>query len=173
MSRFLRFPVFVSVLFVASIFTFSPTTSQAQSAKNAVYAEALGNGVLYTINYDRHFTSNVSARLGIMNFSVSASGTNSSGNASVTLVPIMANYLVGSGNHNLELGIGPMIANASASADVGSGGFSDSGTTVFGTGTVGYRYQPNDGGFLFRIGLTPMYMDSFGVWGGLSLGWAF
>jgi len=45
---------------------------------------------------------------------------------------------------------------------------------VGGTATIGYRYQQNDGGFLFRIGFTPLFgSGGFQPWGGLSLGFSF
>ena len=54
---------------------------------------------------------------------------------------------------------------------VGSG---SGGTAVGGTATIGYRYQPSNGGFLFRIGFTPFFAeDGFAASGGISLGFSF
>ena len=42
------------------------------------------------------------------------------------------------------------------------------------TATFGYRYQPVNGGYIYRIGLTPFFIDGeFQLWGGISFGNAF
>jgi hypothetical protein len=47
-------------------------------------------------------------------------------------------------------------------------------TVVTGAAAIGYRYQPTNGGFLFRIGLTPWFHSGGAkISGGLSLGVAF
>lgn len=148
--------------------------AEGRTAKNAMYLELLGNGLLYSINYDRAFTDSLTGRIGFSYFSLSASSGSSSAKATFMTFPVMANYLVGGGNHNLELGLGALILYAGA--EVGSDGATASGegVGVAGTGTVGYRYQPMDGGFVFRVGFTPVFTENgFFGWGGLSLGGAF
>lgn len=145
----------------------APNQSHAQKAKNAVYAELAGNSLLYSVNYDRKFTPNVTGRVGLMRAGV--------GEVSLTIVPLMGNYLVGSGNHRFELGVGPQIFNVSIDVQGGEGlGFDESGTLIGGSATLGYRYQPTDGGFVFRIGFTPSFSSAgFFPWAGLSLGYGF
>jgi hypothetical protein len=92
------------------------------------------------------------------------------GGLAFTGFPIMVNYLSGEGSGNLELGIGVIPLTVSIGGDSGL----KRGTAVFGTATLGYRFQPLDGGFMFRIGLTPFFNSGGAVpSGGLSLGYAF
>jgi hypothetical protein len=95
-------------------------------------------------------------------------------------VPITASYLgLGSANNIFELGGGPVIMNFSGSGVVESNDEEVSAgasvTTVSLTGIAGYRHQPADGGFVFRIGLSPMLVfgGNFLPWGYMSFGAAF
>lgn len=182
---------FSLLLAVLMAFTVAPAQAQMEdqqnlSAKNSLYLEIAGNGILYTVNYDRRFTNKISGRLGVMR--AGAFGV------SFTAVPLTGSYLVGSGNHRFELGLGPQFLRVSVDAsDAVSGvtggtgnistsnsssgglGFDEDATTVAATGIIGYRYQPMNGGFVFRIGLTPTFAPGAGFlpWGGLSLGYSF
>lgn len=137
--------------------------TQAVPARDAVYVELLGNGVLYTVNYDRRFTDNLTGRVGLGVFGGVA-------------VPVMANYLFGEGRGRLELGGGVELIGAS---DVDFGDLDEQeevrdSDALVGTATVGYRYQPATGGFVFRIGLTPLFSLDGGLpWLGISFGHAF
>jgi hypothetical protein len=147
----------------------------SRSANNSLYLELLGNGGLYSLNYDRMLTNNVGVRLGVSRFGFDAATLDQDLDAhakiSVSTLTFMTNYLVGKGKHCLELGVGAMGVFASADVD-GVGGVSGEGFS--GTGTIGYRIQPLDGGFLFRVGFTPAYnKDGFSSWIGISLGAAF
>lgn len=51
----------------------------------------------------------------------------------------MINYFIGSGSHKLEIGGGATF------------GYGYLGPTL----TLGYRYQPKEGGFVFKAGFTP------------------
>lgn len=148
----------------------SDEAMDAPAATHSVFVEALGNGGLYSINYDHRFNEDLSLRGGFSFYS-GVDATNGA-QVSVLLVPITLNYLAGGENHNLEMGIGPLLAGGSVSdADVGpvaAGGLAGV------TSTFGYRYQPADGGLVFRIGLVPFYSaQEFQLWGGISLGYAF
>ena len=141
-------------------------------ARNSIFLELAGNGVLYSLNYDHKFFDHASARIGGMYLSLPAEDDlGNDGRISVLLVPIMVNYLVGNGNSRLELGAGALVGavnsdtNNEAVNAVGAGGIAT---------TVGYRLQPRKGGFLFRIGITPFITgEGFQLWGGLSLGGTF
>jgi hypothetical protein len=138
--------------------------------QNAVYFEFLGQGLLYSVNFDHRFTEHIALRAGISHFTVEFIS-----DVSVTTIPIVAEYLSGTGNHHLEIGLGiiPIYGSVSTSffgereGSVGTWG-------VIATATLGYRYQPVSEGFLFRIGLTPLMAGHEGViWGGASIGYAF
>ncbi len=144
--------------------------SNAQIKSNSLYFELFGNGGLYSINYDRLFTENIGGRIGFMYLPSIDFVLTSADN--IIVVPVMLNYLAGE-NSRLELGAGIVFVSVD---DVGFFGFKSSkgGSAVAGTAVIGYRYQPKDGGFLFRIGLTPFFSGNGAeVSGGLSLGFSF
>jgi len=142
----------------------------SQSKPNSFYLELLGNGGLYSVNYDRLFTENLGGRIGVSYLSSFDFIFTSVEN--LLLVPIMLNYFVGN-NHKLELGAGVVIVSAD---NIGFFGLESGsvGTAIGGTATIGYRYQPSNGGFLFRIGFSPFFADDgFAASGGISLGFSF
>jgi hypothetical protein len=138
------------------------------AAPNAVYVELLGNGLLYTLNYDRLVTPNVAARVGFMGLGAASD----SASAAVVAAPLMVSYLFGGGSSHLETGIGVMLA--AGAVDEVEGFEDESFSGAIGTATVGYRYQRPGGGFVFRAGVTPFF-DTSGIapWIGLSLGYGF
>ena len=143
----------------------------SQEKPNSIYFEALGNGGLYSVNYDRMFTETIGGRIGfsyIPEIDFIFSSIND-----LMVIPVMLNYFIGSVNHKLELGAG--IAYVSFTSGDFLGFESSSGSSgVTGTATIGYRYQPANGGFLFRIGFTPMFNDEwFQPFDGVSLGFGF
>jgi hypothetical protein len=161
MKTTLKICIVVTMLFVSEIF--------AQFKPNSLYFEIFGNGGLYSINYDRLFTPTLGARIGFMYFSADNSIFDID---QLILVPIMLNYFVGEGSSKLELGAG--IVFGSLETDFWGLTNESSSTAVIGTATVGYRYQPVDGGFMFRAGFTPLFSSGgFLASGGLSIGVAF
>jgi hypothetical protein len=178
MSRF-----FVCLFLTAGslLFVTSPTPAFGQSidgeepvetplAEHSVFVEGLGSAGLYSLNYDHRFSEDFSLRAGFAIYG--GENTSTGAQATIVIVPITANYLAGGENHNFEMGIGPLFGGGSVSdteyGPLATGGFAGV------TSTIGYRYQPSDGGFVFRIGVIPFYSaDKFQVWGGLSFGYSF
>jgi hypothetical protein len=149
------------------------TPSDGRTANNAVYLELLGNGGLYSINYER-MIGDFGVRVGASYFSVSGSDGTTSASASLMTFPIVASYYLGPGNHKLQLGLGATIFDVSASAStvgfVGSG----SGVSAAATGVIGYRYVPKNGGFDFGIGFTPLLgPGGLSPFGGMHFGAVF
>jgi hypothetical protein len=160
-------------------------------APNSIFAEGLGAGLLYSINYERMLADEVGVRLGFGYWSVGASQTSPSGqtstaSASVITIPITASYVgIRGGKHSLELGGGATIAIWSGSASGVGTSSSGSGAKPLGVAMVGYRLHPVDrAGFQFRVGLMAVMgqgaginadPSNFGVlpWGYLSLGASF
>ena len=123
----------------------------SQSKPNSIYLEFLGNGGLYSVNYDRLFSDDVGVRIGFMYFE--ADKFIFANDLQILIIPITLNYLIGSGNHKLELGGGPLIAFASGRASFFGlfEGEKRSGSRVGATATIGYRYQKSYGGlYLYR-----------------------
>ncbi len=161
-----------------------PDSFERRSAKNGIYADILGPGLFYSINYDRFLVKDVSARIGISYLSFGASASNgtttSEAGFSYLAIPLTASYLgIGSDTHMLELGGGGVLMHVTGSGIVDSGTSSSSGSasaTMFGaTMLAGYRRQPAEGGFIFRGGVSPIFVfgDGFLPWGYISLGAAF
>ena len=86
---------------------------------------------------------------------------------------------IGSESSMLELGGGGVLLNVKGSgiveADDANSSADSSTMLVAATGMLGYRSQAPDGGFVFRIGLSPVMTFGAGFlpWGYLSLGAGF
>jgi hypothetical protein len=132
--------------------------TEMKLAPNSIYAEGLGAGLAYSLNYERLVADEVAVRAGFsyMSFgaSVTSGGQTSSASATFMTFPITASYLgVRSGKHALELGGGATMISTSGSASGIGASASGSGFSALGTTMVGYRIHPIDGaGFNFRVG---------------------
>jgi hypothetical protein len=157
----------LSVFLLVAVLYF-PSQAQTDPARNSVYIEFLGNGIIYSLNYDRMFTESFGVRAGVGYIEPIAE--------SIVSFPLMLHYLVGTGNSKFELGIGATIISQSENS--GFSFISDdkefTGSGVLGTLTIGYRYQRNEEGFVFRAGFTPLF-GKIGFWplAGLSVGYGF
>jgi hypothetical protein len=159
-----------SIIFISVLIINFSAQAQIPIATNSIYFEALGNGITYSINYDRMFTENLGARIGFSYLSELDFIVISFKN--LVTIPVTMNYFLGSGDNKFELGAGFTYVSIDK-ADVfifeGHGG-----SGVAGTATIGYRYQQPGGGFLFRIGFTPLF-NGKGILatGGISIGTSF
>ena len=118
------------------------------AARNAVFFELLGNGGLFSFNFERMLTDRVAVRAGYARWNLEGILFDSGQYQSV---PMTASYLFGGGERKLELGGGVTIGKGQFSDQ--SDNFSFSSLTAI----LGYRSQPEAGGYLFRAGLTPFY----------------
>ena len=150
---------------VAMILCFS-TPAFAHPGKmlhNHVFLEAGGNGIYWTINYERMFTDNISGRIGLGYMP---------NNDNVFTAPVMVNYLWGDTDHKVELGIGVLFVGADSDINRFNGNLDQNG--VGGTATLGYRFQPAGECWTFRAGYTPFFgLGGYQNWGGISFGYAF
>lgn len=129
------------------------TTHEPGARAQSIYFELMGPGATYSFNYDTRFQNTLNglgARAGISYLATDGNG--------VFSAPVMINYLLGKEGKYFELGIGATYINFSSeeSASDNEVLFVDE-TTVFGTMVIGYRKQPVDGGFMFRVGLSPFF----------------
>jgi hypothetical protein len=128
-----------------------------RDANNSFFVEAGGPGLLYSVNYERIFENDFGLRVGVSYASLSASAGSTSASAAFLTVPVIASYLgLHGGNHVLELGVGATGIYASGSGSSGPFAGSGSGMTAVGTALIGYRRQPANGGFQFRVGLEAL-----------------
>ncbi|MFB6230748.1 MAG: hypothetical protein ABEL04_06280 [Salinibacter sp.] len=136
--------------------------------RNAVYLELGGSGIFYSLNYSRRLGPRTIGRIGATWFPFSWG------------IPASVSYLFGTGQWRPEFGVGLLAGTRESYPTL----FRDTETRglVAAVGPItGYRYQPRDRGVFFRVALQPLaVMDRLdssgvgvGVWGGVSVGWAF
>lgn len=87
----------------------------------------------------------------------------------------MLNYTPGTGKHKFEAGLGLAFTFASKGEfdfDSNDVIIIDQTTKLVGAATIGYRFQPESRGVLFRAGFTPLFSNK-GIlpWGGLTFGY--
>jgi len=162
-----------TVLAAALVLCFSQQglsqTQEDEFSHHTIFAELGGQGFFYSVNYDYRFTRHFCGRVGFTHFVLEDFLLID--DLAITGFPIMAEYLVGGGDHFLELGAGVIITQATS----GFRWFKTS--SVWGpvwTTTIGYRYQRANGGFFFRASMPAFFTDTgSGVWGGASFGYTF
>jgi len=137
-------PLFSVIVFLAGG---SPCLAQPEAApvaRNAVFFELLGNGGLYSFNYERMLTESLGLRVGFATWDSSDLWFEGTPSDRYTTVPVTVSYLLGRGERKLELGGGVTFGDADFTF-----------RTL--TAIVGYRSQPPGRGYLFRVGVTPFY----------------
>ncbi len=150
---------------------------EAEHSRNAAYVELGGPGIFYSLNYERFFGDSWSVRWGLSGVSFVEDGTSDA--MTVFVVPITGQYLFFEGSHHLELGGG--IHTGFVHSDLNEFDESELFGLITIVGSIGYRYQPIDGGLVFRATFSPMYWgerfdilgSAFQLWAGLSAGYAF
>ncbi|NLO70604.1 MAG: hypothetical protein GX102_06630 [Porphyromonadaceae bacterium] len=137
------------------------TYAEAPLKRNSLYFELGGNSLLYSLNFDHLIPFSNSLKLAVgggFEYVTDIKINDVSYGASTCLTP-SANLLLGRTSHHFETGVScfvPLSAGIALPAV-----------------RLGYRYQPRNGGFLFRIGATP-FITPGGIlpWGGLSFGFS-
>jgi hypothetical protein len=149
-------------------------------APNALFLELLGNGILYSINYERMLDvlplGALGLRAGASYFSRAVSDAAGAGNLKLATFPIVASWYVGWARHKIQVGLGATFLYTSASTDSAGIQYGDNtALRIAATGVVGYRYQPDGHGITFGAGFTPLLRTGKGFlpWGGASVGYAF
>jgi hypothetical protein len=150
-----------------------------ETARNNVFVEFVGNGGVFSINYERLVTERFGMRVG---FGAWKSGDLvAGGNKSIITVPVLGNMLIGARSNKLEVGAGFLFGNQKFSSSF----LRNNNTSgIFDLiGVIGYRYQPASNGLMFRVGATPFYAlksgndtypaDGFLLSAGLSIGYSF
>ncbi|HEX4475050.1 MAG TPA: hypothetical protein VH142_08240 [Polyangiaceae bacterium] len=148
-------------------------------ANNSVYLEGLGPGLVYSLNYDRVLGEDFSLRAGlglVLGEEKSASGEKSI-KPLILSIPVMLNY-IGSGSRwsMLEVGAGLVLLHVGARVSYIYVQKRDNAeTSPVAAALLGYRYQPPNGGFMFRAGVTA-FVGRYGflpLWPYASAGWSF
>jgi len=140
----------------------SNSTSTYDGTKNAFFVEILGNGLLFSANYDVRVANKFGVRAGIGYVG------STEGEGGILTIPVMGNFLLGKNGRYFEVGAG--ITYVSGNSDI----FDDDGfSSVLGTLSFMYRSQPVNGGFMWKIGLTPFLAEGIFVpyWAGVGIGY--
>ena len=153
--------------------------NNAYSLENHIFVELFGSAPDISLNYEALFKSKYSMRIGygqgehvyknIIIFDDSTSISRKYYN-----IPVIFNYLFGTGKHRLELGAGPRIVYREriATNNLGVVESDYKKWKVKPMLNAFYRFQNSHGNFIFRVGLS-MHITNFEryyVLPGLSVG---
>lgn len=128
------------------------------TAQNSFFLEVGGSGLWYSINYERFVFTGQSLRMGL-------------GYYERIGLPVLYNVLLGSGTHQLEIGLGGTFLLPVKQRDQ---------LKAYAAGNLSYRwlFSTETGINFFRISFTPLVDNlsarpseiSFIPWGGVSFG---
>ncbi len=154
-----------------------PPEKQERTALNDIFFEALGSGILYSLNYERIFDRwNIGLRGGASYFTYKVAQQGQSGNLTLVSFPLVASYYFGWRSHHLQLGLGATILYTGVATDSQGVKFDSerSGAGLAANAVVGYRFMPRNGGVSFGVGFTPLLRASKVLpWGGANVGYVF
>jgi hypothetical protein len=148
------------------------STITPASKPRSVYLELGGPGLALTVNYDTRLKDTRDGwgyRVGIGYYNTGANW--------IATIPLQVNYLYpinkNGGNSFLEFGAGTTFVRSQGSENGTTFQFDDD-TGFIATGTIGYRFQQENGGINFRVEFTPIVSDyGFTPAGGVSVGYTF
>jgi hypothetical protein len=138
----------------------SPLTPPPVFKHHSVYLELGGNSVLYSFNYDYTISLCEETKLAIgSGFGVNiVPAAPSSDWKNICFLTPSLNLLFGKKSHHVETGVSMILTGEGKAPAI----------------RLGYRYQPVKGGFLFRIGFTPVGAGGIIIpLAGLSFGYTF
>ena len=136
---------------------------------NHLNLELGGNGLIYSLNYERLLSESFTLRggIGVTPGLILVEGT-------FFHIPVTVSYLAGGERSKFEIGLGATYFGGTDAEIFGleAGDVS----LVFVTGIIGYRYTSSTG-FVFRIFFSPLYSSDTDpnliTSGGLSFGFTF
>ena len=148
-------------------------TDSTKKVKHSVFLEAGGTCGYGSVNYEiniykkKYFILN--GRVGLSTYHIHDFSNKLNPDI---LLPLMAQVCYGK-THRLDIGIGQTIASIIKAGDMNlKPARYINFHSVF---TLGYRYQKQSGGFLFRAAYTPIleFNKYLRHWAGLSFGYSF
>ena len=197
-----------TLLLLSAMFALGSATADAQVveseltnykplAKNSIFFELGGSNIVYSLNYDRLLRDDMSIRVGVSYLGYSIESDDFIPDTlkkynhpykgwrfdfDMTMIPVMYNYLFGSGDSKFEVGVGPTFIIGQFTLEMADEDvdnflvdfFEETIGSVAYVGSLAYRYQPRDGGFNFRAGGN-ILMGKGGVLptAGVSFGYSF
>ena len=165
-----------------NLFSSSPKAGNNQ----CIYLEGGGAAFLYSLNYDFRLKNNrrdkwgLRGGFGVVGINVKDEAAQKVGRATLIIVPMQLNYLIGAKRGALELGAGGTSLIATGKLDTANNYYfenfkkRDNYFYFSPTITIGYRYTSLKNGLMFRVSVTPALFDGEILPSvGLSLGYAF
>ena len=126
----------------------SPDQKRFSPKAQQVFIEALGPGLLYSINFDQRLSKKENG-LGIR---IGASRYKGDDGRNRSTVPVQLNYLFGNFGRYLEIGADTTYGGGKDISNPSTGNF-------IGTATLGYRRQPyQTKGLTWRVAVTPLFI---------------
>jgi hypothetical protein len=172
--------------FITIVLLLMTININAQNHSNLLYGEIGGNGLFYSINYERVLSKNFRAKVGLSYLHIIEKGTNY--NHDIITFPITASYLypIGKKGHIIEAGLGVMFLISRGNI-VEYRATTDLFPNI--TSILAYRYEKPTSRFSFKVGLTPFFGmkslteksgtafsplgNQFQLWGGIGIGYKF
>lgn len=185
----------IVLLLAFLVFSFTGFAQDKKVPHQSVFVELGGSGLAYSFNYDFRFDD---SRMDSWGMRVGVGGYNIDGDSFYSL-PVLVNRLYGKGPHYFEVGAGVTLfgMDDNSYSYCANGYFDpngmylctdqvttnsynfilpvDNSPSLMGTMNFGYRKVPVDGGFTFRVNLTPIFNNN-GFWplfAGIGVGYAF
>lgn len=160
----------------------------AQNRRNSVQFELGGNGLLYSLGYERLAWEEIALKAGVSFFRLTEKGTDKDFN--IATLPIGVSYLlnISKARHFAELGVG---ANFICLSSTMNSYVRETDYYLNPTANIGYRYYSKNGRWIYKVSFTPFYgtrpiNDSrlnqqqfslfgkgFQFWGGIGIGYRF
>ena len=144
-----------------------------QISQNILYIEALGIGGYGSLNYERIILikkkRTIGVRIGISTYKITDYTTKFNPDV---MIPIAINKFYGN-KHKIEFGFGQTISSIVQANN--SNWKPERVTNLNANFTIGYRYQKDKGGVIFRVSYTPIieFYRYYRHWGGISIGYTF
>lgn len=158
----------------------NPDTAIAGRFVSAFYFEVGGNGLAGSFNLEEKFYNRATLRVGIGGFGRVHVHKRESSNATYNsyiwkpVFVVSSSYLFFGPSKFLEVGLGVSIQPPTSQGLAPY--ISDNTEALLPTMTIGYRYQPIESGFMFRLCFTPFIANDLSEitpYGGISLGHSF
>ncbi|HTF03235.1 MAG TPA: hypothetical protein VK826_04385 [Bacteroidia bacterium] len=158
------FVVVVMTLIFVQINAQEQKTDSMARAKNTVFVELLGRGVLYSVNYERWLFSYRS-----LDFSGQV-GLSVMKNQDLITFPLALNVMKGKVHHPM-ISIGYTQVLWQQPTNFFKNDYPES---IFIVG-AGYKYQRPEGGFYFTLQVMKFFPvdENILIWGGLGIGYTF
>jgi hypothetical protein len=147
-----------AIILLGALAGANDTEEPKKLATKAAFVELGGPGLVYSLNFEWRPVAPLGLRVGASLFPLCMFGD-------CAVVPIAlgsVHWIFFDGDHHLELGAGASVAPEDDAR--------------FLSPSIGYRYHPREGGFLFRAVFSPVFRMNDPTdalpWAGLSFGWS-